>query len=333
MKCINKKRQKLLLVALAFIIIVLVTVMGIILFGKQKGLKDAQPYNKSIRAFSTSAKEDALVSPGISSTLCVGEDNTQMEGIQSVQDEIGGFFSLTDRTIPFSNHLYDRVSPGKITQLMTALLAAEHLNLDEDTVIEQEDRVYGKGAKTCGLAEGDRIVVKQLLNAVLVSSAEDACQTLARLTSGSQDSFVTLMNEKAQELGMTNTHFVNTTGYSSEDQYTTVYDIYLLLNEFLKYPDLLNSMSLPDYTITYTNGKNEQKQKWLDSDNPFVTEKITVPKNVTVLGGKALTSNSSNYAALLTQNNYGEFYVSIIFTEKESTMIDRISEMLEQTNR
>ena len=334
MKCINKKRKKALFFKLAAVILFLLVVLGIILFFNSKNFKEEYPYNKSIQAFRTSAREDTLVAPGLSSNLCVGEDFTPLEGIQSISQEMAGFFSLEEGTIPFSNHLYEKIEPGKVTQLLTALLAAEHLNLEEETIIEGEDRVYGKNARSCGLQEGDRIVMKQLLNAVLVSSSEDACQALARLVSGSQESFVTLMNEKATELGMTNTHYVNSTGYASDEQYTTVYDIYLLLNEFLKYPDLLNALSLPDYTMNYTTEKGELKQRWLDSDNLFTSGKVTVPKDVTVLGGKTFVAKSTNYTALLTQNKYGEFYISIVFhAETESALLERMSEMLTQTNR
>lgn len=334
MKCINKSRKKALFLILATIILCLLIILGVLFFYNSSNFKGEYPYNKSIQAFGTSAKEDALVAPGLSSNLCVGEDFTQLEGIQNISEEMAGFFSLKEGTIPFSNHLHEKVEPGKVTQLMTALLAVEHLNLEDETVIEGEDRVYGKEARSCGLQEGYHVAVKQLLNAVLVSSAEDACQTLARLVGNSQEDFISMMNEKATELGMTNTHYVNATGYSSEEQYTTVYDTYLLLNEFLKYPDLLNAMSLPNYTINYTTPKGELKQRWLDSDNLFTAQKMTLPKDVTVLGGKTFTSKSTNYAALLTQNEYGEFDISIVFhAETESMLIERISEMLAQTNR
>lgn len=334
MKCINKKRKKAIFLTLAAIILLFFVILAVVLFFNRTNFKEEFPYNKSIQAFGTSAKEDALVAPGLASNLCVGEDFTQMEGIQSISEEMAGFFSLSERSIPFSNHLYEKVEPGKITQLMTVLLAAEHLNPEEEIVIEEDDRVYGKGVRSCGLRQGYHVTVKQLLNAVIISSAEDACQALARLTSGSQESFVSLMNEKAAALGMTNTHFTNATGYSSEEQYITVYDIYLLLNEFLKYPDLLNAMSLSDYTMSYTTEKGELKQQWLDGDNLFTTGKVTIPKDVTILGGKTFTSKSSNYAALLTQNNYGEFYISIVFhANTEGALIERISEMLTQTNR
>lgn len=308
--------------------------LGVALLYNIKNTKEEYPYNRSVQAFKTSVKEDTLVADGLSDNLCVGKDFTQLEGIQNVSEEKSALFSIGEKSIPFSNNLYEKVETGKITQLMTALLAVEHLNLEEEIVIEKEDQVHGENVKSCGLREGYHVTVKQLLNAVLISSAQDACQALARLTSESKENFVTLMNEKATELGMTNTHYVNVTGASSDEQYTTVYDIYLLLNEFLKYPDLLNAMSLPNYTMNYNTEKNELKQRWLDTDNLFTAGKITIPKNVTVLGGKTFTSKSTNYAALLTQNKYGEFYVSIVFhADTENTLIERISEMLIQTNR
>ena len=127
----------------------------------------------------------------------------------------------------------------------------------------QEDMVYGQNRNTCGLSADNQITVKQLLNAVLVSSAQDACLALARSAGGSADAFVDLMNQKAQDLGMTNTNFVNATGVSDENQYTTVYDIYLLLNELLKYPDLTNAMGLSEFILNYSQADGTAKQQWL----------------------------------------------------------------------
>lgn len=102
MKCINKKRKKALFFKLAAVILFLLVVLGIILFFNSKNFKEEYPYNKSIQAFRTSAREDTLVAPGLSSNLCVGEDITPLEGIQSISQEMAGFFSLEEGTIPFS---------------------------------------------------------------------------------------------------------------------------------------------------------------------------------------------------------------------------------------
>ena len=112
MKCINKKRKKVLFLKLAAVIIVLFVILGIVLLSKDKNFEDEHPYNKSIQAFGTSAREDALVAPGLSRNLCVGEDFTQLEGIQNISEEMAGFFSLGAGTIPFSNHLYEKIEPG-----------------------------------------------------------------------------------------------------------------------------------------------------------------------------------------------------------------------------
>ena len=84
MKCINKKRKKALFFKLAAVILFLLVVLGIILFFNSKNFKEEYPYNKSIQAFRTSAREDTLVAPGLSSNLCVGEDITPLEGLSLI---------------------------------------------------------------------------------------------------------------------------------------------------------------------------------------------------------------------------------------------------------
>lgn len=329
----QQKVRKTLFLLLLLIIFLLLGLLAIILIGKNRQLKEILPYDRSQRVFGTTAGEDYPVADGLSQNLCVGEAETSLEGVEAKEGERAGLFDIHGRKISFSTGLYERVSPGTVTQLMTALVAFEKLNPDDTVTISQEDMVYGQNRNTCGLSADNQTTVKQLLNAVLVSSAQDACLALARSAGGSADAFVDLMNQKAQDLGMTNTNFVNATGVSDENQYTTVYDIYLLLNELLKYPDLTNAMGLSEFILNYSQADGTAKQQWLSCDNLYATGRITVPRGVTVLGGKFFSSDTERYTALLVQNNYGNAFAAIVFqSESETEMNNRIRQMLEKIN-
>lgn len=349
MKCINKnsgkgkkktgkqrelhksRMRKTIFLILFLIILLLIGILGILLFVKSRSLKEIQPYSKTQRFFQTTAAEHSLLADGLAENLCVGSSDTPLEGIEPAQQEQGGLFAVTKKEIPFACRLYDKTEPGRLTQLMTVLEARETLNPEDTITIEQEDMVYGQNTAASDLSPGNTVTVQQLLNAVLVSSAPDACKALSRAAGGSEEAFVTMMNTRAGELGMTNTRYVNVTGVSDENQYTSVYDTYLLLNALLEYPELTNAMGLSSYTLNYYTADGTMKQQWLDSDNYYVSGRITIPKGITVLGGKYMVSDSQSSAAILVQNTYGDVFAAVVFgAENESVLNTRICQMLEK---
>ena len=132
---------------------------------------------------------------------------------------------------------------------------------------------------------------------------------------------------------MTNTVFSNVTGAEDENQYTTVYDMYLLFHQLLEYPDLIHAMGLNSYIMNSTKSNGDLKQQVLDTDNLYLTGSLSVPKGVTVLGGKYMSTKTQYATALLVQNNYGDAFVLIVFrTDSEETMNTRIREMLGKIN-
>ena len=122
------------------------------------------------------------------------------------------------------------------TKLMTALIAAEHLQMDS-TVTVPETAVLVEGS-SMGLRAGDVLTVRDLLAGLLLSSGNDAANTLALLVSGSLPKFAVLMNEKAAELGMMNTVFVTPSGLDEGDHHSTARDMALLGTAVLKVPPL-----------------------------------------------------------------------------------------------
>ena len=112
--------------------------------------------------------------------------------------------------------------------------------------------------------------MEELLHVLLIYSGNDAAMAIARQVGGTVDQFVEMMNQEAAALGATGTHFVNPSGLHDENHYTTVYDIYLMLNEALSYPKFAEVMQLSSYNLTFTRNGEEQTIH-MDSTDQYMT--------------------------------------------------------------
>ncbi|KXG76829.1 D-alanyl-D-alanine carboxypeptidase family protein [Thermotalea metallivorans] len=142
-------------------------------------------------------------------------------------------------TILYEKNIHDKLPPASVTKIMTMLLAMEALeqkkiSLDDKVLIS--DRASKMGGSQLYLEPGEEKTVEQLLKGVAVASANDACVALAEHISGTEEMFVKRMNERAKELGMHDTQFMNTNGLPQEGHYTSAYDIAIMSKELLKYP-------------------------------------------------------------------------------------------------
>lgn len=159
---------------------------------------------------------------------------------------------------------YERMYPASTTKIMTSLLVLEAVERGElalDMPVSASASAIASiptDSSTVGIKAGEILTVEQLLYCDLVSSANEACAILAELVGGSLDGFVTLMNARAAELGMENTHFVNPHGYHDPDHYTTAYDIYLMTSEAMKYETFRTIVSTAKYIVPATNMSDER---------------------------------------------------------------------------
>lgn len=138
-----------------------------------------------------------------------------------------------DQTV-WSHQADRRLAPASLTKVMTALIVLERARLDEVVVVSA-----GAAAETGSrihLRRGDRLFVGDLLAALLIKSANDAAHALAEHVGGSIEGFAALMNQRAAQLGMTNTHFRNPSGLDQPHHYTTAADLALLAEAALSVP-------------------------------------------------------------------------------------------------
>jgi serine-type D-Ala-D-Ala carboxypeptidase (penicillin-binding protein 5/6) len=146
-----------------------------------------------------------------------------------------------------------RLPPASLTKLMTALLVIEHGKPDA-TVTASRAAAHESGTRI-GIKPGEKFHVRDLLAAALIASANDACHALADFVAGSEARFVHRMNERAQQFGMRDTHFVNACGHDARGHYSSAHDLALLAHELLRHPEIAALTAKPGARIATLDGK------------------------------------------------------------------------------
>ena len=153
------------------------------------------------------------------------------------------------------------IHPASMTKIMTTivvfdLLVNERISLDDKiTISEKAWRMSQAGYSSMFIMVNDEISVENLLKGIIIASGNDACVALAEGIAGTEENFVSLMNEKAQEIGMTSTNFANTSGINNPDNYSTVRDIALMSKYLIKnYPYYYEYFKETKFTWDRTGG-------------------------------------------------------------------------------
>jgi len=168
--------------------------------------------------------------------------------------------------ILFEKNPHKRLYPASTTKILTALLIEEKFNLDDKVTIDPESP-FTIGARIY-VHEGEIFTIEQLLNALLIDSANDVANALAVYHSGSLEAFSKEMNEKAKSLGAQNSNFVNPSGLHISDHYSTAFDLSQIAKEFYKNEVLMAIVKKSTYSIPATNKVDETR--YLKSSNKFL---------------------------------------------------------------
>lgn len=147
----------------------------------------------------------------------------------------------------FEKNADEVLPPASITKVMTLLLVMEALDegrISIDDMVTCSEHAESMGGSQIWFKAGEQMTVDDLLKATAISSATDASVALAEMIAGSEEAFVGLMNERAQQLEMTNTHFVNATGLDAEGHVTTARDIATMSRELLRHPKITEYSSV-----------------------------------------------------------------------------------------
>ncbi len=155
--------------------------------------------------------------------------------------------------ILFSKSKNKKMFPASLTKLMTALILAEEM--DKQDVLIYSQKAKEQEANKLDFPEGSAITAENAIQGMLVFSANDFAYMIGENISGSSDKFAKLMNKKAIQLGLKNTHFVNACGLHDDNHYTTAYDLSLLAKEIYKNKWIMNITGMESAHIKTTDGK------------------------------------------------------------------------------
>ena len=174
----------------------------------------------------------------------------------------------------YAQNAHARMYPASITKIMTTLLTLEAVDrgqLSLEQVVTASENLHtgiGEGASNADIRVGEQMRIIDLLYSAMLPSANEACNVLAEAVSGSVASFVALMNQRAEMLGMADTHFSNTHGYHDDDHYTSAYDIALMSREAMDHELFRTMAAAASYTLPATN---EHEQRVIRSTNALIS--------------------------------------------------------------
>lgn len=188
--------------------------------------------------------------------------------------------NLDTGAVVFSKNPDERREPASLTKIMTYIVVSDEVADPDNTVVTIPSRVIddllGTGATLSGLKEGDQVTVTQLLNCMMVASGNDAAIALADfIGQGDTDAFVEKMNQKAQEIGCTGTHFENVHGLHNENHYTTAHDLALItqyaINHSAHFIDVCNQTR---YRYQPVGGPNTEDSRLLTTTNRLIDKNM-----------------------------------------------------------
>jgi len=182
----------------------------------------------------------------ISLFLCIALLSAFLLPVQAAELELEApsaiLMDAATGTVLYEQNAHERLAPASVTKVMTLLLVMEALDGGKITwndMVTASDTAAAKGGSQVYLEPGEQMSMDEMLKSVVVSSANDCATALAEHVAGSEAAFVELMNARAQELGMADTHFVNCTGLDDDadaaEHLTSAYDIAIMSRELLKH--------------------------------------------------------------------------------------------------
>ncbi|MCM1273559.1 MAG: D-alanyl-D-alanine carboxypeptidase [Clostridium sp.] len=165
--------------------------------------------------------------------------------------------------ILYEKNADEPLRPASVTKIMTLLLIFQEIsegNMTCEDIVTVSEHAASMGGSQCFFEEGEQQTVGDMIKCIEVASGNDAATAMAEHIAGTEDAFVNMMNDKAAELGMKNTHFVNCCGLEAEGHLTTARDIAIMSRELtVKYPDIFNYSTIWMDSIIHKTRRGESK--------------------------------------------------------------------------
>ena len=225
-------------------------------------------------------------------------------------------------TILYAKNIDDRFYPASTTKILTSLVAIENSEMNE-TVSFSQEAVFsiGKGTSNMGMDVGQTISMEQCLYGILVYSANEVCNAVGEHIAGSIEGYVDMMNQKALELGCTNSHFVTTNGLHDENHYTTPRDLATIACAFFSNQTLTKMSNTNHYYIPPTATQPDDIDLW--THNSLTAG--TYPYDGYIGGKTGFTSDSRQTLVSCAERNGIKLICVIMQEESPNQFLDTIA--------
>ena len=257
--------------------------------------------------------------------LCVTGGNVSLEGFEGDSSlHAAGLFNVTDGEVVYGQDLFTRLYPASTTKILTALVAIKNSSLDDVVTVSSAGAAssFSWDASIAGLQTGDQLTLRDLLYGLMLPSGNDSAVAIAEYVGGTEENFMEMVNEEAQSLMATGTHFVTPNGLHDEDHYTTAYDMYLIFNEAVKYDEFVEIISADSYTAQITGADGAVRSVTWEPTSFYARGAAALPTGATVIGGKTgYTGEAGNCLVLLDQAADGDYYISIIMGAADKPLL------------
>ena len=229
------------------------------------------------------------------------------------------------RSILYAKNIHKKSYPASTTKLLTCLIAVEQGNLD-DMVSFSDTAIFSvptDGSKI-GMDVGESITLEQSLYGILVGSANEVANAVGEYISGSLEEFINLMNERAAQLGCTDSHFMNTNGLHDDNHYTSAYDLALISAAFFQ-NDMLCKIGNTDryeFTATATQPDDfilKNKHRLITGEDPYDG----------ILGGKTGYTDQARQTLVTCAEQNGMRLVCVVFKEESPSQFTDTIELFD----
>lgn len=227
--------------------------------------------------------------------------------------------------ILYAKNIHKKLYPASTTKLLTCLIAMEQGNLD-DMVNFSHEAVFTVpvGGSNMGMDEGESITLEEALYGILVGSANEVANAVGEYVSGSIDDFIAEMNKRAEELGCTDSHFMNTNGLHDDDHYTSAYDLALIASSFFQNEMLCKIGNTARYHFEPTATQPDDFYK--NNKHRIINGEIPYDG---VLGGKTGYTDEARQTLVTCAERNGMKLVCVVFKEESPSQFTDTVELFD----
>lgn len=266
------------------------------------------------------------------------EDLTVLSGCSTLQAQVplGGtekkvetaksviLYEMNTGTLVYAYDPDMPVNPTGLVKLLTALVAIENGNLDDEvTAYSSTLNTVAIGSVSAGIKAGEVMTLRDLLYCVMVASANDAAAVIAAHIGGNQAGFVEMLNAKAQQLGCTASHFANAHGLANENQYSTARDLAIITQAALENEIFAEMFSTKTYTVPATN---KSAERVLNTTNHMMHDAvIQTAVDSRVTGGKPAAASNTDRSMICTAEVGTSRYLCVVMSAAAEVSEDGLS--------